>query len=121
MEGQRLIGAEFIQALPSATMWSAWVRGAARQYQMLWFSGTSIWTNFGYKSFESDSFRVINYWSDFDSGVGFPGAQGGPDRGPSLALVRRVWYALYMYGTNIETIETSQLYRPAGPIQPSTP
>ncbi len=123
MEGQRLIGAEFLQALPSVPMWSAWVRGAARQYQILWFSGISIFSNFGYKSFESEGFRFLGLKSRTgrDLGVGYPAAQGGPDRGPTISLLRRTWYVLFMYGTNIEAIETSQLYRPAGPIQPSIP
>ncbi len=121
MDSHRMIGAEFIQGLPSVPMWAAWVRGAARQYQKLWMAGISIFDMFGYKSFEDDKFRDLNYRSGFDMGKGNPHAQGGPDRGPSMSLIKRVWYTLFIYGVNIEALETSQFFRPAGPSQPSIP
>lgn len=121
MDSHRMIGAEFIQGLPSVPMWAAWVRGAARQYQMLWMAGISIFNMFGYKSFEEDKFNDLNLWTGIDVGKGNPNAQGGPDRGPSIHLIKRVWYTLFMYGVNIEALETSQFFRPAGPSQPSIP
>jgi len=119
MEGTRMIGAEFIQALPGINMWASWVRGAARQYQILWQVQLSIFNAFGYKTFEKDSFR--NLFKAVDFGIGNPTYQGGPDRGPSLSLIRHAWYVLFMYGANVECIEDSQFFRPAGAASFSIP
>lgn len=121
MDGHRMIGAEFLQALPSVTMWSAWVRGAARQYQMLWIAGISVFNMFGYKTFEEDCFKGDSADRE-DMGIGNPGGQTGPDRGHSLSLLKRTWYVLFMYGVNIETFEMSQFFRerhlsPLGKLQ----
>ncbi|KXB06785.1 hypothetical protein AKJ51_02855 [candidate division MSBL1 archaeon SCGC-AAA382A20] len=108
MEGHRMIGAEFLQALPSVPMWSAWVRGAARQYQMLWMAGISVFNMFGYKSFEKDQFKGDSAGKEEQIGIGNPHCQTGPDRGPSLSLMKRVWLVLFMYGVNVEAIEGHQ-------------
>jgi len=102
-------------------MWAAWIRGASMQYQVLWMAGISIFNMFGYKSFEYDNFNDLNLYNDLEMGKGNPTTQGGPDRGPSMSLVKRVWYLLFIYGVNIEALETSQFFRPAGPAQPSIP
>jgi len=101
MAGHRMIGAEFLQALPSVPMWAAWVRGAARQYQMLWMGGISLFDMFGYKTFEEDKFAG----NSVEAGIGNPSGQTGPDRGHSLSVLRRTWYLLFMYGVNIESFE----------------
>ncbi|MBI4245125.1 MAG: hypothetical protein HY606_13625 [Planctomycetes bacterium] len=119
IDGNRMVGAEFIQALPSIPMLSAWVRGAARQYQMLWYGSISIFNFFGGKVFGEDKFNNLSFWSDLNLGEGNPCAQGGPDRGPSISLFKKTWYLLFMYGINIEVLEESQFYRPAGPVLPS--
>jgi hypothetical protein len=108
MDGTRMIGAEFLQALPSIPMWSAWVRGAARQHQQLWFAGTSIFNFFGFKNFEKDSWNDLLPNAGQDIGKGNPQCQAGPDRGPSLSLLLRAWHLLYMYGVNIEGQEAFQ-------------
>ena len=104
MEGHRMIGAEFLQALPSVPMWAGWVRGAARQYQMLWIGGISLFDMFGYKTFEEDVFAG----NSVETGIANPSCQTGPDRGHSISVLRRTWYLLFMYGVNVESFEFSQ-------------
>ena len=118
MDSHRLIGAEFLQALPSVTMWAAWVRGAARQYQKLWSAGISIWSRFGYKSFKQDAYEGDSAGAGW-IGIGNPQMQTGPDRGPSMSLIKRTWLLLWLYGVNVETLEAFQFLRPAEIADPA--
>ena len=118
MDAHRMIGAEFLQALPSVTMWAAWVRGAARQYQKLWSAGISIWSQFGYKSFKQDAYEGDSAGADW-MGTGNPQMQTGPDRGPSMSLVKRTWLLLWVYGVNVETLEAFQFLRPSEIADPT--
>jgi len=119
MNNHRMIGAEFLQALPSVTMWAAWVRGAARQYQKLWAAGISIWSQFGYKSFKQDAYEGDSAQAQW-MGTGNPQMQTGPDRGPSMSLVRRTWLLLWVYGANVETLEAFQFLRPSEIADPGS-
>lgn len=101
--GARMIGAEFLQGLPSTNMWAAFIRGAARQYQVVWFAGTSVWNRFGWKNFSPNRY-----------GASHADHQSGPDHGSTLALIEQVWRALYSYGVNIQAMEAGQFYRPPG-------
>ncbi len=103
MGGQRMIGAEFLQALPSIPMRASFIRGAARQYQILWYAGISVWNKFGWKNFEANKAHAAH-----------SGSQSGPDHGPPLSLMEKVWYVLYMYGVNIQGFECSQFIKPPG-------
>ncbi|MFH0797082.1 MAG: hypothetical protein V2A65_08535 [Candidatus Omnitrophota bacterium] len=101
--GGRMIGAEFLQALPSTNMWASFIRGAARQYQSLWFAGMSVWNKFGWKRF------TANY-----HGSSHASHESGPDHGPTLSLIEQTWYLLYSYGVNIQALEASQFIQPPG-------
>lgn len=104
--GVRMIGAEFLQALPSINMWACFIRGAARQYQTLWFAGISVWNRFGWKRFTANQ-----------STASHSGNQSGPDHGPTLTLVEQTWLVLYSYGVNIQALEASQFLQPPGADQ----
>ncbi|MCU6712032.1 sugar phosphate isomerase/epimerase [Paenibacillus sp. J5C_2022] len=86
-----MIGAETAQALPNANVWYAYLRGAGKQYGLLWFANASIWNRFGYKDFEREG---------FENGYEF-----GPESGSSLSLLRRLIYVEYMYNCDILGLE----------------
>lgn len=95
----RLLGAECAQALPSVPMWYAFIRGAGRQYGILWFGNASVWNRWGAKSLADPSAEDTNA----------PGFFSGPTAGTSLSLLRRLWYVLTMYGSVIMGYEAGQL------------
>lgn len=94
----RMLGAETAQALPSVPMWYAFVRGAGKQYGLLWFGNASIWNRWGVRSLAdpmAPDTRAPGYWT-------------GPTSGTSVSLLRRLWYVLAMYGSSIMTFEAGQ-------------
>ncbi|MBP1990161.1 TIM barrel protein [Paenibacillus eucommiae] len=86
-----MIGAETAQALINANIWYSYLRGAGKQYGLLWFGNASIWNRFGYKDYEREG--VEN------------GYEFGPDGGTSLSLLRRLIYVEYMYNCDILGLE----------------
>ncbi|MBM3495806.1 MAG: hypothetical protein FJX72_16000, partial [Armatimonadetes bacterium] len=85
-DNHRMLGAETAQALPSVPMWYALIRGAGRQYGLLWFGNASVWNRWGAKSLanpDADDTDAPGFWS-------------GPTAGTSLGLLKRLWYVLVM-------------------------
>ena len=78
-----LIGAETAQALPNSQVYYAFIRGAGKQYGVLWFGNASVFNRWGYKNYES-------------SGIS-EGYQFGPEYGTSLVLLKRLLYTHYLY------------------------
>lgn len=99
MGNHRLIGTESAQALPSVPMWYAFVRGAGKQYGVLWFGNASVWNRWGAKSLAEPNAEDTNA----------PGYWSGPTAGTSMSLLRRLWYVLVMYGCVIMGYESGQL------------
>ncbi len=79
-----LIGAETAQALPNSQVYYAFIRGAGKQYGVLWFGNASVWNRWGWKVYES-------------SGIDPGGLKWGPDAGTSTALLKRLIYSHWMY------------------------
>ena len=46
-----LIGAETAQALPNSQVYYSWIRGAGKQYGVLWFGNASVWNRWGAKKY----------------------------------------------------------------------
>lgn len=88
-----ILGAETGQALPCANMWYSFIRGAGKQYGLLWCGNASIFNRWGYKCYESES----------DG----PGYEHGPEAGTSLSLLRRLLFVEYMYNSDILGFEQS--------------
>lgn len=88
-----ILGAETGQALPCANMWYSFIRGAGKQYGLLWCGNASIFNRWGYKCYESES----------DG----PGYEHGPEAGTSLSLLRRLLFVEYMYNADILGFEQS--------------
>ena len=71
-----LIGAETAQALPNAQIYYSWIRGAGKQYGVLWFGNASIFNRWGWKVYPDK-----------------------PTDGSSLALLKRLMYAQILYNS----------------------
>jgi len=89
-----MLGAETGQALPNDNMWFSFIRGAAKQYGLLYFGNASVWNRWGYKSYESRGKNNIEW---------------GPESGTSLSLLRRLLYSQYMYHCDMLGFEQSWL------------
>ncbi len=81
-EDHRIIGTESAQALTSVQMWYAFVRGAGKQYGILWFGNASLWNRWGVKDLSNPNVE------DTDE----PGFLSGSTAGTSLSLMKRLWY-----------------------------
>jgi hypothetical protein len=95
----RMIGAETAQALPAVPMWYAFLRGAGKQYGILWFGNASVWNRWGAKSLSDPGAEDTSA----------PGFWSGPTAGTSMALLRRLWYILTMYGSVLMGYESGHL------------
>jgi hypothetical protein len=98
-DNHRMIGTESAQALPSVPMWYAFVRGAGKQYGLLWFGNASVWNRWGAKSLADPDAE------DTDA----PGFLTGPTAGTSLSLLKRMWYVLVMYGSVLMGFEAGHM------------
>jgi len=90
--GSRLLGFEFSQSLPSDIMRFSFLRGASKQYGRLTQSVISLFNNSGFKTYNKKDFY-----------------RGGPETGPSLSILKRLFYLSYIYGCSFGGFETSQL------------
>ncbi|MCL1794107.1 MAG: hypothetical protein FWG34_09575 [Oscillospiraceae bacterium] len=94
-----MIGAETGQALPSSPMWFSFIRGAGKQYGLLWFGNASVWNRWGYKDYSVDS-------KEPDTSGGY---EMGRFAGTSLGLLKRLIYNHYMYNCDILGFENCWL------------
>lgn len=46
-----MLGSETAQALPSTNMWFSFIRGAGKQYGLLWYGNASVFNRWGFKSY----------------------------------------------------------------------
>ena len=99
MGNHRILGAETAQGLPSVPMWYAFIRGAGKQYGLLWFGNASVWNRWGAKSLADPQAEDTTA----------PGFFTGPTAGTSLSLLHRLWYLLVMYGSVIMGYESGHL------------
>lgn len=92
-----MLGAETAQALPNSNLWYAYLRGAGKQYGLLWFGNASVWNRWGWK----------NYSEEGDHGLY---NEHGVECGTSLSLLRRLIYSHYMYNCEILGYESGWFY-----------
>ena len=78
-----LLGAETAQALPNSQIYYAFIRGACKQYGVLWFGNASVWNRWNWKSY------------DGEGGEGYEAH--GPTKGTSANLLKRLLYTHYLY------------------------
>ena len=115
-----MLGAETGQALPNAQIFYSFIRGAGKQYGVLWFGNVSVYNRFGYKTYIStkgttkSSEKPRTYTCN---------GQGAPQCGTSLNLMKRLMFAQIMYGSSYVSFENSWFYgntdrlSPIGTIQ----
>ncbi len=96
MGNHRLLGAETAQGLPSVTVWFTFVRGAGKQYGILWFGNASVFNRWGY------------FNPDLDENVP-KGYTTGPTAGTSPSLLKRLWYVEVMYDSCMMCFEMGHL------------
>ena len=78
-----LLGAETAQALPNSQIYYAFIRGACKQYGILWFGNASVYNRWS--------------WKDY-AGEGGEGAEvHGPTKGAGTNLLKRLMYTHYLY------------------------
>ena len=77
-----LIGAETAQGLPNSQVYYAFIRGACKQYGVLWYGNVSIYNRWGCKLYGSDI-----------------RGDGDPTRGTSLSLMKRLIYNHILYNS----------------------
>ncbi len=104
-----LIGAEAAQALPNSQVYYSWIRGAGKQYGVLWFGNASVYNRWG--------------WKDF-SKTGKPDQYGpGATKGASLNLLKRLLYSHLLYNSAAVGFESGWFIgdqlSPIGKIQQS--
>jgi hypothetical protein len=86
------IGAETAQGLPNAQVYYSFIRGASKQYGVPWFGNSSVWNRWGYKSYQVDE----RY-------------NGGPTKGTSLSLLKRLLYSQIFYNSMMVGFESGFL------------
>ena len=94
--GDRTLGLETAQGLPSDTMEFAFLRGAAKQYGRLTTQATSIWNRFGYNMYGDRH-------TEGGNGYGL-----GPNKGCSVSLHNRLFFCSYTGGDSICGTEAAQ-------------
>ncbi len=94
-----LLGAETAQALPNSQIYYSFIRGACKQYGILWFGNASCFNRWGYKHYDNEDY--------LSPGGGEP--PGGPVSGSSLNLLKRLVYTHYMYNSVIVGFELGYL------------
>lgn len=71
-----LIGAETAQGLPNSQVYYSWIRGAGKEYGVLWFGNASIYNRWGFKSYPKQ-----------------------PTDGTSLNLLKRLMFSHILYNS----------------------
>lgn len=105
-----IVGAETGQGLPNAQIFYAFIRGAGKQYGVLWMGNVSIYNRFGYKVYANSSYKEDNQGhTNSEDKVTIHGtsaeytcnsqAEGGPTCGTSLNLMKRLMYTHIMYNS----------------------
>ena len=92
-----MLGAETAQALLSSPMWFSFIRGAGKQYGLLWYGNASVWNRWGYKDYIVEA-------KEPDTSNGY---EMGRCAGTSLGLLKRLIYNHYMYNCDILGFEGS--------------
>lgn len=99
-----MLGAETAQALPCNNMWYSFIRGAAKQYGILYYGNASVWNRWGKKHYKymKREPEVIALWGQ---------SEMGRCAGTSLSLLKKLIYNQWMYGCEILGFENSWLVK----------
>ena len=109
-----IAGAETAQGLPNAQIFYSFIRGAGKQYGVLWMGNVSIYNRFGYKVYTNSTTKKqaaehhYNHYSETEEMEKYgmnryanftckSQNDGGPTCGTSLNLMKRLMYSHIMY------------------------
>ncbi len=103
-----LIGAETAQGLPNSQVYYSFIRGAGKQYGVLWFGNASVFNRWGWKSYGPEGKSE--------------GYEYGPTKGTSLSLLKRLLYSHILYNSVTVGFESAWFdsegkFSPIGRIQ----
>jgi len=96
-----IMGAETAQHLSNSQYFYSMIRGACKQYGVLWFGNASVWNHGGYKSYETKGPLSSDVCSASE------GRHAGLEYGTSLLLLKRLIYTHYLYNSAIIGFEQS--------------
>ena len=124
-----IAGAETSQHGPNAQLRYAFIRGAGKQYGVLWFGNVSIYNRFGHKVYMQPSRGTLveppkqkqpqkhnqetfqrNYTCSSNKTSGLVGDPSGPTCGTSLNLMKRLMCAQIMYNSGYVSFERGWFY-----------
>lgn len=115
-----MAGAETSQHGPNAQLRYAFIRGAGKQYGVLWYGNVSIYNRWGHKIYIKSTTasantkspppkpNTRNYTCSTNDSV--LGDASGPLCGTSLNLMKRLLYAHILYGSGYVSIEREWFY-----------
>ncbi|MDE3179299.1 MAG: hypothetical protein KGM47_06520 [Acidobacteriota bacterium] len=92
-----LIGAETGQALPNGQVFYVFIRGAGKQYGVPWFGNASGWNRWG--------------WKEYGLEEHLGQVEGGPTKGTSLSLLKRLMYSQILYNSMLAGFDQGWFYR----------
>lgn len=92
-----LIGAETGEVLPNGQIFYSFIRGAGKQYGVPWFGNASGFNRWGWKI----------YGQEIHDGS----MTGGPTKGASLSLLKRLMYSHILYNSMLVGVEQGWFYR----------
>lgn len=90
-----VIAAETAQSLPNSQLYYSWVRGAGKQYGVLWCGFSSIYNRWGHKNYNIPTDNPAR----------------GPQKGTSLSLLKRNIYSQILYNCVGVGFESGSFYK----------
>jgi len=105
--GHRILGLELGTGLPSSIMRWAFLRGASKQYELLTHAHISV---FMASAEQKPDFYSSRHYPHHGRGTAIEFQLGHPAGGPPIHLVKRLWFASYMYGVSILGLEGGLFY-----------
>ena len=112
-----MAGAETSQHGPNAQLRYSFIRGAGKQYGVLWYGNVSIYNRWGHKTYtkpaaKSTSAEPVPSDRNYScvSNSSFVGDASGPLCGTSLNLMKRLMYTHILYGSGYVSIERGWFY-----------
>ena len=95
------IGAETALSLPNSQVYYAFIRGAGKRHGVPWFGNVSIWNRWGWKAYNDRTPENLEPETTRSEVLKHP----MPERGTSLALMKRLMYSHVFYNCWMVGIE----------------
>lgn len=108
-----MAGAETSQHGPNAQLRYSFIRGAGKQYGVLWYGNVSIYNRWGYKTYlkpAAKSSSAEPKQNERHYTCSSNTTMSGPLCGTSLNLMKRLMYAHMLYGSGYVSIERGWFY-----------